>query len=147
MLDDISGFREYEADVRGYFPCCPICGSKEIEVHLTQGGRDTLSCSNCNARWHIFVGLTGLKWAELDVEADDGKGKELLGKRMNGNEWRRMSQEKRRTLAHERAEKKKEAEGKTVIIKEREIVKIRCRHCGFLFEEKLNKCPNCGASL
>jgi hypothetical protein len=27
----------------------------------------------------------------------------------------------------------------------REIVKIRCRHCGELFEEKLNRCPHCGA--
>lgn len=27
----------------------------------------------------------------------------------------------------------------------REIVKIRCRHCGRLFEEKLDRCPHCGA--
>jgi rRNA maturation endonuclease Nob1 len=27
----------------------------------------------------------------------------------------------------------------------REIVKIRCRHCGTLFEEKLDRCPHCGA--
>jgi rubrerythrin len=27
----------------------------------------------------------------------------------------------------------------------REIVKIRCRHCGTLFEEKMNRCPHCGA--
>lgn len=27
----------------------------------------------------------------------------------------------------------------------REIVKIRCRNCGTLFEEKLNCCPHCGA--
>jgi len=27
----------------------------------------------------------------------------------------------------------------------REIVKIRCRNCGVLFEEKLNHCPHCGA--
>lgn len=27
----------------------------------------------------------------------------------------------------------------------REIVKIRCRHCGTLFEEKLDHCPHCGA--
>jgi rubrerythrin len=27
----------------------------------------------------------------------------------------------------------------------REIVKLRCRHCGALFVEKLGKCPNCGA--
>ena len=63
--------REYESDVRGFFPCCPICGNKRIEVHLISGGRDTLSCESCGAKWHIYVGLTGLKWAELDVEADD----------------------------------------------------------------------------
>lgn len=27
----------------------------------------------------------------------------------------------------------------------REIVKIRCRHCGTTFEERLDRCPNCGA--
>ena len=27
----------------------------------------------------------------------------------------------------------------------REVVRIRCRHCGTLFEEKSSKCPNCGA--
>jgi len=27
----------------------------------------------------------------------------------------------------------------------REIVKIRCRHCGGLFEERLDRCPHCGA--
>jgi rubrerythrin len=27
----------------------------------------------------------------------------------------------------------------------REIVKIRCRHCGTLFEEKQDRCPHCGA--
>jgi rRNA maturation endonuclease Nob1 len=27
----------------------------------------------------------------------------------------------------------------------REIVKIRCQHCKTLFEERLDKCPHCGA--
>jgi len=27
----------------------------------------------------------------------------------------------------------------------KEIVKIRCGHCGNLFDERANKCPNCGA--
>ncbi len=27
----------------------------------------------------------------------------------------------------------------------RETVKIRCRHCGTVFEERLDKCPHCGA--
>jgi rubrerythrin len=29
----------------------------------------------------------------------------------------------------------------------REIVKIRCRNCGTLFEERLNRCPHCGAPI
>ena len=27
----------------------------------------------------------------------------------------------------------------------REVVKVRCRHCGTLFEERLSCCPHCGA--
>ena len=30
-----------------------------------------------------------------------------------------------------------------VIIKE--IVKIRCRYCGFTYDQGLDSCPNCGA--
>jgi hypothetical protein len=36
----------------------------------------------------------------------------------------------------------KEVYRETII---REIVKIRCRNCGTLFEEKVNRCPHCGA--
>jgi Zn finger protein HypA/HybF involved in hydrogenase expression len=25
------------------------------------------------------------------------------------------------------------------------VVKIRCQHCGMLFEERLNRCPHCGS--
>jgi predicted site-specific integrase-resolvase len=28
----------------------------------------------------------------------------------------------------------------------REIVKIRCRYCGKLYGERLDRCPHCGAS-
>jgi len=34
-----------------------------------------------------------------------------------------------------------------VIIKEREIVKVRCPYCGTLADVTLNKCPNCGAKF
>lgn len=34
---------------------------------------------------------------------------------------------------------------RTVIIKEKEIVKIRCSYCGNLYDGSLNKCPHCGA--
>ena len=33
MSIDWSGMREYESEVRAYFPCCPICGSKEIFLY------------------------------------------------------------------------------------------------------------------
>lgn len=134
-----------ESDVRGYFPCCPLCGSKKIEVNLIVGGRDTLSCESCGARWHLYVGLSGLKWAELDVEADDGRGRELLGKRFTKDELRVMAQDARKTIktvkdTHEEASKQKE------IIREKEIiVKVRCSYCHNLYDELLDKCPHCGA--
>ncbi|MCX7914553.1 MAG: hypothetical protein N2511_08215 [Thermodesulfovibrionales bacterium] len=105
-LHQLLGFKEYEADVRGYFPNCPICGSREIKVNLIPEGRDTLSCSNCGAIWHIYIGLTGLKWAELDIEADDGRGRELLGKRMKAEEWRRMADVKRITSYGQKEKKR-----------------------------------------
>lgn len=150
MSIDWTGMREYESDVRGYFPCCPLCGSKEIAVHLTQGGRDTLSCESCRAKWHIYVGLTGLKWAELDVEADDGKGKELLGKRLDGKEWQRTAQHVRRTLPKADQSSRTKDEEAVVkwkeIVKEKEvIVKIRCPYCHNLYDETFDKCPHCGA--
>lgn len=135
----------YESDIRGYFLCCPVCGDKKIEVHLIANGRDTLACESCGARWHLYVGLTGLKWAELDVEADDGKGRELLGKRFDKNELRKMAQDARKTIrtvkdSHEETSKQKE------IIREKEIiVKVRCSYCHNLYPELLDKCPQCGA--
>jgi len=47
--------------------------------------------------------------------------------------------------------RKGEVEGssaKSEVIREkeviREIVKVRCRYCGQLYEERLDKCPHCG---
>jgi len=40
------------------------------------------------------------------------------------------------------------ASAKSEVIREkeviREIVKVRCRYCGQLYEERLDKCPHCG---
>ena len=33
------------------------------------------------------------------------------------------------------------------VIKEREIVKIKCPYCGALIDQGLDKCPHCGAPL
>ena len=85
--------------VHEFFPCCPICGSEKIVVHPSLAGEDSLSCSGCGAKWHIHMGFAGLNWAELSVEAGDGKGKELLGVRLDRDEWQRMSLQRSETLS------------------------------------------------
>ena len=60
-------------------------------------GKDTLSCYGCGAKWHLHIGLTGLKWAELELEDEDGKGLELLGKRVKKKDWRKMAQNAQET--------------------------------------------------
>jgi len=141
--------RAYESDVRKYFPCCPICYSKRIQVQLISGGRDTISCENCNASWHIYVGFTGFKWGELETEASDGRGRNFLGKRMEGKEWRKIALEGRRTLPSDQLAVIDRPKSELVkeVIKEKEvIVKVRCQFCHKLYDETLNTCPNCGAS-
>jgi len=146
-------FKSVESEVLGYFICCPFCGSERLQTHLISGGRDTLTCENCGAKWHLYVGLTGFKWAELDIESKNGKGLELLGKRLDKNEWREMAHRIRRTLPRTtptKVKEEKEVEEKLVkekeIIKEKEvIVKIRCPYCHNLYDETLDKCPHCGA--
>jgi len=60
-------------------------------------GKDTLSCYGCGAKWHLYIGLTGLKWAELELEDEDGKGVDLLGKKLNKKDWRKMAQNAQET--------------------------------------------------
>jgi len=42
----------------------------------------------------------------------------------------------------------RKGESKSGVMKEREvireIVKVRCRYCGQLYEERLDRCPYCG---
>lgn len=143
--------KRQESEVRGYFVCCPLCGNEEIEVNLVTGGRDTLTCENCKAKWHLYVGVRGFRWAELDIESKNGKGLKMLGKRLNKEEWRRMAYEIRKTLPRptptpkKQVKKEKDVEGKVMIIREREIVKIRCPYCHALYDESHDKCPHCGA--
>ena len=147
-FDEEKLMRVYESDVRTYFPYCPICYSKRIQVKLISGGRDAVFCENCNASWHIYVGLTGFKWGELEIEAPDGRGKDLLGKRMKGKEWRKMAMEGRRSLSSDQLAAIDQQEAKLVkeVIKEKEvIVKVRCSYCHNLYNETLDKCPHCGA--
>jgi RNA polymerase subunit RPABC4/transcription elongation factor Spt4 len=139
-------FDVLETEVREYFIACPLCGSKELKVNIAQIGKDTMFCENCGARWHLFFSLSAFRWAELEVEADDGKGRELVRRRLTKDEWQRMAREVRRRLTTD----SERSSPPTALIKEKEtiikeIVMIPCKYCGTLMPQTVTFCPNCGA--
>ena len=208
------GNEAYRSDVRGYFLCCPLCGSDKLALHLVtikphvrsavvgkrflkdfegekakellrealdypdadvydlrkfeegsagsagfrgkagerhvvycvdknkrlvfmrvfrnvehykkfvdvDGSKDTLSCYGCGAKWHLYLGLTGLKWAELDLESENGKGAELLGKKLDKNEWLKMAQ----NVIDNRAQDSKK--DKEEITRQNKLNKSKCQN-------------------
>jgi len=78
-------------------------------------------------------------FAELLKPASDGRGKELVGQARPLRFWKSVA------LRSSRAPSAWPATGEKVIV--REIVKVRCKHCGNLFDVTLDKCPNCGAPI
>ena len=134
--------QEFALDLRNYFKCCPICFSSAkgtFKVHLTAGGKDTLTCNICGAEWHLYiVPFTGFQWAELESTATDGRGQELFSKRLNKKEILSITQNANQEQISQSAVTKE-------IIKEKEIVtKIRCPYCRGSYVETLDKCPHCG---
>jgi len=149
----VDRLRLLESGIRTYFRFCPLClaeGSIESQIHPTRGPMDYITCTHCLAKWHVWIGkaawdLGRFSWAELITDGVDGKGAMLLGEREKPEFWQQMALKARREMP--------QVDGKhpSVVIKEKEvikeIVKVRCRHCGCLCLETLDKCPNCGASL
>ena len=87
------GREKYENEVRESFPCCPLCGSKQIVTNLIPGGRDSLLCDSCKAQWHLIIGLGGLKWAELEQPSTNGEGRNLIGRRFEKRKMAKNSTE------------------------------------------------------
>lgn len=119
---------------------------------MTEGGRDTLSCEGCGAKWHLYIGVTGLKWAELDLPSENGKGNELLGKRLKKEYWAKLCQDVRKTIREpkESTTSTNSKNSQEIIVKEKEtiikeIVMISCKYCGSLMPQTSIFCPNCGA--
>ena len=82
------------------------------------------------------------------VKFIDDDGVERWGTPQQVKEW-----EKEREARIEREQERLreiEEKRKAVLLKEttiiKEIVKVRCRYCGRLYDASLDKCPNCGAS-
>jgi hypothetical protein len=135
--------QEFAMDLRNYFTCCPICFASAkgtFAVHLTMGGKDTLTCNICGASWSLYiVPFSGFQWALLESTAKDGRGYEILGKRLGKKEILSITQSASHDLNHQSVTTKE-------IIKEKEVVtKIRCSYCNGVFNEILDNCPHCGA--
>ena len=76
-----------------YFSYCPICGNDEIDINVGEGGKDTINCDNCGAKWHIYFGFFNkkLKWAKLTLPTKDGGAREYLGKKIEPAKWKEMA--------------------------------------------------------
>jgi len=135
--------QEFATDLRNYFKCCPICFASAkgtFSVHLTAGEKDTLTCNICGAKWDLYiVPFRGLEWAELELPAKDGRGKEVLGKRLDKKEILAITENKSNG-------KERQVTVTKEIIREKEVVtKVRCSYCRGSYDEALQSCPHCGA--
>jgi hypothetical protein len=135
--------QEFAFDLRNYFKCCTICFASAkgtFNVHLALGENDSLTCNICGANWHLYiVPFGGFQWAELESTAKDGRGQELLGKRLDKKEILLMTQNANRDQSTQSTVTKE-------IIKEKEVVtRVRCPYCHGAYNEILDKCPHCGA--
>ena len=137
----------YEKEIHHSFPCCPLCGSKQMKPNLIPGGRDTLTCENCKANWHLIIELGGLKWAELEQPSENGEGKALVGKRFEKGQWKKLAEKlmNNKVQMPQMKEVSQIVREKEIIREKEVIVKIRCPYCKNLFNETLDKCPHCGA--
>lgn len=60
-----------------------------------------MNCENCGAKWHLNFsriiyysnGAYARMHVELKKEAEDGKGKELLGKNLEAPKWKKCFKE------------------------------------------------------
>jgi hypothetical protein len=102
LLDDITKLNYEAAFDRSdelfvktikYFRFCPICGNDEIDINVGEGGKDTINCYGCGAKWHIYFGFFDkqLKWAKLTSATKDGEGSEYLGKKIEPINWKEMA--------------------------------------------------------
>jgi hypothetical protein len=135
--------QEFANDLRNYFKCCPICFASSkgtFKAHLTAGEKDTLTCNICGAKWNLYImPFRGFEWAELESTAKDGRGQELLGRRLDKKVILNITQK-------ENYEQKTQSTVTKEIIKEKEIVtRVRCAYCHNAYNEILETCPNCGA--
>lgn len=130
------------------FSRCPFCHTESSLMRFEWGHSipNQMTCSGCGAKWQLLFGLDK-DWLFLGAKlVDTGstrKGIKLIGKLYDRKFWKKTVlqgiSEKPLELETERVPSVAE---RTIII--REIVKIRCRYCGGLYDEVKDRCPYCG---
>ena len=139
---------EIENLVTSCFSQCPFCSTEGSLMKFEWGHSfpRNMTCSNCGAKWELLFGINK-DWSFLGAKlVDTGsakKGIKLIGKLYDRTFWRKTVLQgiSEKPVALERERVPSVAE-RTIII--REVVKIRCRYCGGLYDEVKDRCPYCG---
>ncbi len=144
MSDEMTE-EDWERSVAEFFPRCPLCGSKSLEIDIKYGRRyDSVHCHNCRAEWEIDWKGENYEIESIElVKASDAEKSPLEGKKRKPEFWQRKALK----MKGERPISKGEQPITKQVIKEKVIIiKIRCSYCKKLYDETLDVCPHCGVS-
>jgi hypothetical protein len=134
-----------ERAVRSGFPQCPFC--RNTEPMLFQWATTLpklMICSKCNASWQPLLGFDTGTWRLVGAKLVSSGGHEvansLFEKTYDAEFWKRLP-----TREEEQRQREAPALPERVVIM-KEIVKIRCRYCGSLYDEVEDRCPYCSGT-
>lgn len=138
---------EVENRILSYFSSCPFCKSQTMEFTWGDLVPNGMTCQNCGATWEPDMSYN-VEWvftsATLVKLGKERKGSSLLNRMYSADFWKELASPNPAANDQERtkSEQSPGAPNRVVII--REVVKIRCRYCGGLFDEVQDRCPYCG---
>ena len=106
-----------------------------------------MTCQNCGATWEpdmrhdvewIFTSATLIRLGK------ERKGSSLLNRMYSADFWKELATPTPATRSEEDPNPTKAPRMPSRVVIIREVVKIRCRYCGGLFDEVQDRCPYCG---
>jgi len=105
-----------------------------------------MTCQNCGATWEpdmrhdvewIFTSATLIRLGK------ERKGSSLLNRMYSADFWKELATPTPATRSEEDPNPTKAPRMPSRVVIIREVVKIRCRYCGGLFDEVQDRCPYC----
>ena len=115
-------------EARKNFPYCPLCENDHLDFDRSNVYDISMTCENCNAKGHLTFSrklnyshlIYSHMYVELKKEADDGRGKELLGKKLEASKWKQM------------------------LLRTQQVI---CKYCGVTIKDKTDYCKKCGRKI